>query len=76
MRLSASQPLFRPVTHVPHAFLYDTAVFAQQTQHRPKADHSLLIPAHAYFLGTFERRVPKQNFNVTEIALLAQVNAE
>jgi len=74
MRLSASQPLFRPVTHVPHAFLYDTAVFAQQTQHRSKADDSLLVSAHAYFLGTSKRRVPKQNCNVTEITLLAQVN--
>jgi hypothetical protein len=73
MTLPADQLLLRPVTHVPHAFLYDTAVI---TQHRQKGDEFLLVPAPAYFLGTSERRVPKQNCNVTEITELTQVNAE
>jgi hypothetical protein len=59
--LSAYQPLFRPVTHVQHAFLYDRVLFAQQTQHRPKIDESLLVPTLLTLLelpnGAFQNKI-------------------
>lgn len=53
--------LFRPVTQVPHAFLYDMTVFPQQTQHRPKSDESLMVPVLLTFLelpnGAFQNKI-------------------